>query len=130
VVKKFQSGSLNKKSSRKDKLTSSVKKELAQLINSKQVKNLKDNFKLFSTIVSLTKVNFKNYQYINVWVSVLEKKFQTEIIELLNNSSPQLALKVSQRLKLRIVPKIVFEEDSMLERESKILSIINSFSNS
>ena len=121
------SSPIDRSNNRKEKLSSSIKKELARLVERKESKFLDIAF--VGALVSLTGITFKNYRNFKVFVSVLEKDLQPKIVALLNKSAPKLAFEVSQALELRTVPKITFQADQSFEEANRVLNIISSLKN-
>ena len=110
---------------RSEKLASSARKELADMISFRQLKELKD-LKL-EGIISITEVKVeKGYQHFRVFLSFLKEEDQKPALELLNDSIPAIRGELCRRLRLRQAPVLSFHLDSSLKKGAEMCKLLDS----
>ncbi|NLW24739.1 MAG: 30S ribosome-binding factor RbfA [Clostridia bacterium] len=106
---------------RTNRIAEEIKRELSQIIRSE----LKDP--RVSGIVSITGVEVSgDLKYAKVFVSHYgEKEQQKEVIQGLEKATGFLRSELGKRIRLRIVPELIFKLDESLEYGNKISELLS-----
>lgn len=108
---------------RTDRVASELQRELSFLLQ-REVKDPRVGL----TTVSTVRVS-KDLQNANVYVTFLNRDNADKIVEavtVLNNMSGFLRTQLGSRMRLRIVPKIVFHYDEVQARSQRLNTLISS----
>jgi len=106
--------------SRQEKLAQAIKKEISGIIQ----EELKDPRLGFMTITAVELT--PDYKYANVFFSVLgQEQDYKKAKNALNSALGFIRRLISQRIRFRFVPEIVFKEDRSCEYGFKIEKILN-----
>ena len=94
------------------------KRELSSLIA-----NLKDP--RVHGMISVTHVDVTpDFGYAKVYVSVLNKGDEREVLKGLSSAAGFLRKEMAARVQLRVAPQIIFHPDDSIDRGSRIISIL------
>lgn len=99
-------------------INSLIKKELNKII----LKEFDFSRNVLVTIIKVDTVI--DLSKTNVYVSVMPSYKKDEILVILNNNIYKTQQKLNRRLKMRLVPKIVFNKEIGTEETSKIENIL------
>ncbi len=115
--------------SRASRLGTSIQKELASMINAKQLKEFKDS--RFAGLISVIDVRVTNgYQHLDIFLSVLEEEHRKGVLEVMKEAIPSLRGEICRRFKLRVAPSIHFHLDNSIERSFEVWSLLDQISSS
>lgn len=104
------------------RINEEVRKEISDIIRN-QVKDPR-----LTAMVSVTQVEVtKDLRYAKVFVSLFAKNEQEkdESLKALKNSAGFIRREVGNRVKLRVTPEILFEEDNSINNAMYIESLLN-----
>ncbi|MCG0277263.1 MAG: 30S ribosome-binding factor RbfA [Thermanaeromonas sp.] len=105
---------------RVERVAEQMKKEIAQLLQD-EIKDPRIGF------VTVTDVELSNdMQHAKVYVSIYgdeEQKRQT--LEALSRATGFIRREIGRRIKLRVVPEIVFKYDASIERADRIARLLS-----
>jgi len=107
------------------RVSSQIQREVSQLLMSE----IKDD-RVGAGMVSVTDVELSNdLQHARIFVSIYgTPEAKSETMEGLKASTPFVRQQLAQRMRLRRVPVVVFQEDSSLERGDRMLNLLNQIS--
>jgi len=114
--------------SRSDRLASTIQKELAEMINGKQLKELKDD--RLNCLISVVEVRVtQGYQHLDVFLSVFEEKKKPGVLDVLKLATSSMRGEICRRCKLRVAPTLVFHVDDSIKRGSEIWGLLDKIQN-
>jgi ribosome-binding factor A len=114
--------------SRASRLGPTVQKELAEMINGRQLKEFKDT--RLAGLISVTDVKVTNgYQHMDVYISVMEDEHREGVLAVLRESVSSIRGEICRRFKLRTAPSLVFHLDDSIERGCKVWNLLDSIQN-
>lgn len=100
-----------------------VDDELRKILNEIIAHEMKDP--RLETLINVTDVETsKDLKTSKVFVSIMDKDKVNDAIKALNSASSFIRGQLFERIKIRLVPHLVFVEDNSFERGFKIESII------
>lgn len=101
------------------RINEGIQRELSELI-----RTLKDP--RVQGMISITRVDTTNdLRYAKVWVSVLDKSTQKDVLKGLKSAGGYLRRELSAALQLRYTPELVFQMDDSIETGARILEILD-----
>lgn len=104
-----------------DKINGEIRDELSELFRA-----VKDP-RVQNTMVSITRVETTgDLRYAKVYVSVLEKSREKEVIKGLKSAGGYLRRQIGANMGLRYTPELVFEADDSIEHGAHILEVLKS----
>ncbi|MEA4813713.1 MAG: 30S ribosome-binding factor RbfA [Oscillospiraceae bacterium] len=104
-----------------DKINDEIRDELSELFRA-----VKDP-RVQNTMVSITRVETTgDLRYAKVYVSVLEKSREKEVIKGLKSAGGYLRRQIGANMGLRYTPELVFEADDSIEHGAHILEVLKS----
>lgn len=103
---------------KKERIESTIKKELAPIINNR----LNDPSLNFVSITDVKLTNDMSFAYI--YVSFLEEKNKEKGMQALQRSKGTLRSEIAKNLTTRRTPELIFKLDESLETGNKIESIL------
>ena len=104
-----------------DKINDEMRDELSSLF-----RTVKDP-RVQNTMVSITRVETTgDLRYAKVYVSVLEKSREKEVIKGLKSAGGYLRRQIGANMGLRYTPELVFEADDSIEHGAHILEVLKS----
>ena len=105
-----------------EKVSSLLKKEISLIL----MNDLNDNL-ILENFVSVTKVELSgDLQFSKVFISTsAEEKIQKSIVENLNYAKNKIRFLLSQRVKMRRIPEIVFKIDRVLDQGLAVLNVLD-----
>ena len=105
-----------------EKVSSLLKKEISLIL----MNDLNDNL-ILENFVSVTKVELSgDLQHSKVFISTsAEEKIQKSIIENLDSAKNKIRFLLSQRVKMRRIPEIVFKIDRVLDQGLAVLKVLD-----
>ncbi len=105
-------------SNRKGRINEELQRELSEL-----VRTLKDP--RVQTLLSITRCEAtSDLRYCKVFVSVLEKEREKDVLKGLKSAGGWLRRELGARLQLRYTPELVFALDDSIERGARISDLI------
>ena len=105
-------------SNRIHRINDEIQRELAS-----QIRNLKDT--RVSGMVSITRVDTTNdLRYARVYVSVLEKTREADVLKGLKSASGFLRRELGHALQLRYTPELQFTGDDSIQHGAHILELL------
>ncbi len=109
---------------RNERLISSAKRELADIIASKSIREFKaENFK---GIISITEVKAeRGHQHFRFYLSILGVENKEDILKIFESANSSIRGELCRRLKLRFAPTISFYLDESLKRSIEVISLLN-----
>ncbi|HKY69848.1 MAG TPA: 30S ribosome-binding factor RbfA [Gammaproteobacteria bacterium] len=110
---------MNKDFQRTDRVADAIQRELAFLLH----KEVKDQ-RLKRATISAVHVA-KDLSIAKVYFSVQEDQWILETLKVLNEASGFLRSKLSKRIHLRIIPKLIFVYDESQERGRRLTALID-----
>ena len=106
-------------SNRINRINEGIQRELADLLP-----GLKDP--RIQGLISVTRVDTtSDLRYAKVWISVLDKTTEKDVMQGLKSASGYLRRELGQALQLRYTPELVFQADDSIAVGSRVLSILN-----
>ena len=100
-----------------------IKKELSQIL-------LKEFGFQENTLITLTRVTTStDLSAAKVYISIMPEQKIKEIIKILNRNLRQIQKKIGGRLKLRIIPKIRFVEETKTREAARIDELLEKIKN-
>ena len=106
-------------SNRINRINEGIQRELADLLP-----GLKDP--RVQGLISVTRVDTtSDLRYAKVWISVLDKATESDVIKGLKSASGYLRRELGQALQLRYTPELVFQADDSIAVGSRVLSILS-----
>jgi len=107
---------------RLEKVSSLLKKEISLIL----MNDLNDNL-ILENFVSVTKIELSgDLQYSKIFISSsAEEKIKILIIEYLNSAKNKIRFLLSQRVKMRRVPDLVFKIDRVLDQGLEVLKVLD-----
>ena len=105
-----------------EKVSSLLKKEISLIL----MNDLNDNL-ILENFVSVTKIELSgDLQHSKVFISSsAEEKIQKSIIENLNYAKNKIRFLLSQRVKMRRIPELVFKIDRVLDQGLAVLKVLD-----
>ena len=104
-----------------DKINDEIRDELSGLFRA-----VKDP-RVQNTMMSITRVETTgDLRYAKVYVSVLEKSREKEVIKGLKSAGGYLRRQIGANMGLRYTPELVFEADDSIEHGAHILEVLKS----
>jgi ribosome-binding factor A len=119
------SQSLNEKTMKTNKSIRQKKVEsLLKSILSQSIREIVQDS--HSTLISITRIEIgKDLLTAHVYISVLNKSKQKQIIDFLNLKTGFLRKAVASRTKLKYNPMLIFNSDPLMEYDEKVEGILN-----
>ncbi|MDX1917911.1 MAG: 30S ribosome-binding factor RbfA [Candidatus Caenarcaniphilales bacterium] len=115
--------------SRGDRLATTIRRELAEMIGERQIKEFRDS--AFDGLISITDVRVKNgYQHVDISLSIMGESSKERVLEILTAAISQIRGELCRRLKLRFAPTIAFHLDESIERGCKMWGILDQLAGS
>ena len=106
-------------SNRINRINEGIQRELADLLP-----GLKDP--RVQGLISVTRVDTtSDLRYAKVWISVLDKTTEPDVMQGLKSASGYLRRELGQALQLRYTPELVFQADDSIAVGSRVLSILS-----
>ena len=106
-------------SNRISRINEGIQRELADLLP-----NLKDP--RVQGLISVTRVDTtSDLRYARVWISVLDKSTEKDVMQGLKSAAGYLRRELGQTLQLRYTPELVFQADDSIAVGSRVLSILS-----
>lgn len=106
-------------SNRIGRINEEIQRELAE-----QIRALKDP--RVQGLISVTGVDTtSDLRYAKVYISVLEKEREAEVLKGLKSAAGFLRRELGAKLQLRYTPELIFERDEAMERGARIFDILN-----
>ena len=104
------------------KVSSLLKKEISLIL----INDLNDNL-IIDNFVSITKIELSgDLQHSKVFISTsAEEKIKKLIIENLNSAKNKIRFLLSQRVKMRRIPDLVFKIDRVLDQGIAVLKVLD-----
>ena len=104
------------------KVSSLLKKEISLIL----INDLNDNL-IIDNFVSITKIELSgDLQHSKVFISTsAEEKIKELIIENLNSAKNKIRFLLSQRVKMRRIPDLVFKIDRVLDQGLAVLKVLD-----
>jgi ribosome-binding factor A len=110
--------------SRSDRLSSTIQKELSQIISQKELRELKDP--KLTGLVSITDVRVTSgYQHLDVFISIFEEENTENILKILKAATSSIRGELCRRLKLRFAPTLEFHIDDSIKRSTQVWSLLD-----
>ena len=105
--------------SRRDRVQETMRTELSEIIK----RDLKDPRLGFVTITDVELSNDMSHAkvFVSIYGSEEEKRLSMQALE---SAKGFIRTNLGQRVRLRIVPELVFKEDNSIERGTRILELI------
>ena len=105
-----------------EKVSSLLKKEISLIL----MNDLNDNL-ILENFVSVTKVELSgDLQHSKVFISTsAEEKIQKSIIENLDSAKNKIRFLLSQRVKMRRIPDLLFKIDRVLDQGLEVLKVLD-----
>lgn len=101
-----------------------IKKELSRLV-------LREIDFPENVLVTVTRVKTSiDLNQAKVYVGVFPEEQRLKIIQILNNQIYHLQQKINKRLKMKIIPKIIFVEEKKTEEAGKVEELLEKIRNS
>lgn len=101
------------------RINEGIQRELADLIPT-----LKDP--RVQGLISITRVDTTgDLRYCRVWISVLDKATEKEVVKGLRSASGYLRRELGSRLQLRYTPELQIQADDSIEIGSRVLGILS-----
>ena len=98
-----------------------IKKELSQIL-------LKEFDFQRNILVTLTRVETSvSLSDAKAYISIIPEQRIKEIVKILNQNSGQIRRKIGERLKIRIIPKIRFIEETKIREAARIDELLDIF---
>ncbi len=110
-----------KNNRRIERVSSLLKKEISLIL----MNDLNDNL-ILENFVSITKIELSgDLQHSKVFISTsAEEKIKNLILEHLNSAKTKIRFLLSQRIKMRRIPDIVFKIDRALDQGLAVLKVL------
>ena len=106
-------------SNRIGRINEEIQKELSALIRA-----LKDP--RVQGLISVTEVDTtSDLRYAKVYISVLEKDREAEVLKGLKSASGFLRRELGAKLQLRYTPELIFEHDEAMERGARMFDLLS-----
>lgn len=107
---------INKRMSRVD---AEIQKALASIISKF------DDIELSNSLISVMKVDtFADFSMAKVYISVFgDNEKKTSIVTKLNNNQKSIRYELAHRLKMRVVPELLFIVDDLEEKAERVLKL-------
>jgi len=108
------------------KVSSLLKKEITLILQ-----NDLDNDLLRTNFIHISKIDLKaDLQYCKIYVtSSAKEEIRKEIVQNLNLAKNFIRHTLGQRIEMRRVPEIVFQDDILLEKGLSVLKILDELKN-
>ena len=105
-----------------EKVSSLLKKEISLIL----MYDLNDNL-ILENFVSVSKIELSgDLQHSKVFVSTsAEEKIKNSIVESLNSEKNKIRFLLSQRVKMRRIPDLVFKIDRVLDQGLEVLKVLD-----
>ena len=105
-----------------EKVSSLLKKEISLIL----MNDLNDNL-ILENFVSVTKIELSaDLQHSKVFISTsAEEKIKQLILENLNSAKNKIRFLLSQRVKMRRIPDLVFKIDRVLDQGIAVLKVLD-----
>ena len=105
-----------------EKVSSLLKKEMSLIL----MNDLNNNL-ILENFVSITKIELSgDLQHSKVFISTsAEEKIKKLIIENLNSAKSKIRFLLSQRVKMRRIPDLVFKIDRVLDQSISVLKVLD-----
>ncbi len=101
------------------RINEGIQRELAELLPA-----LKDP--RIRGLISVTRVDTTgDLRYARIWISVLDKATEKEVVQGLKSASGFLRRELGSRLQLRYTPELLFQADDSIETGSRVLGILS-----
>jgi ribosome-binding factor A len=109
---------------RATRLASTIKKELGEMINGRQLRELKDP--RLAGLISVTEVRVTNgYQHMDVFLSIFEEEHQQDVLAVCKEASSAIRGEICRRFHLRTAPTLVFHLDESIKRGFEVFSLLD-----